>query len=212
MIGSADGSDRVSRNASVRRATARLRQRVGAHLQRQGREPGLRIHVEHAGCAIGEFRHRAGDHGVGHRAGLVVGEATSAECAEGESVGLIEAQVNGVGHGASGCWKHSGTEGIIGLQRSGQEWAIRQGWGGRPVRHEQAHGWWRRWGCWPGISGTTRAGGPPEGWSATLDVAARDPLRPVGQHTIAILLSQPRPACCNHISKGACREAHHEPR
>jgi len=113
-----------------------VRQRVGADLQRQGREPELRIHVEHAGRAIGELRHRAGvhvgvlqrlhvegdaeqpvgdapvalgrDHGVGHRAGLVVGEATGREGAEGEGVGLVEAQVNGVGHGASGRWKRSG--------------------------------------------------------------------------------------------------------
>ena len=29
---------------------------------------------------------------------------------------------------------------IVGLQRSVREWAIRQGWGGRPVRQEQAQG------------------------------------------------------------------------
>jgi hypothetical protein len=29
---------------------------------------------------------------------------------------------------------------VVGLQRSVREWAIRQGWGGRPVRQEQAHG------------------------------------------------------------------------
>jgi hypothetical protein len=29
---------------------------------------------------------------------------------------------------------------VVGLQRSVREWAIRQGWGGRPVRHEQAQG------------------------------------------------------------------------
>jgi hypothetical protein len=29
---------------------------------------------------------------------------------------------------------------IIGLQRSVREWAIRQGWAGRPVRQEQAQG------------------------------------------------------------------------
>jgi hypothetical protein len=80
------------------------------------------------------------DHGVGHCAGLVIGEATGSEGAEGEGVGVVEAQMNGVGHGASGCWKRSGTEGIIGLQRSVQEWAILQGWGGRLVRHEQAQG------------------------------------------------------------------------
>jgi hypothetical protein len=29
---------------------------------------------------------------------------------------------------------------VIGLQRSMREWAMRQGWGGRPVRQEQAQG------------------------------------------------------------------------
>lgn len=29
---------------------------------------------------------------------------------------------------------------VVGLQRSIREWAMRQGWGGRPVRAEQAHG------------------------------------------------------------------------
>jgi hypothetical protein len=29
---------------------------------------------------------------------------------------------------------------VVGLQRSVREWAIRQGWGGRPVRQEQAQG------------------------------------------------------------------------
>jgi hypothetical protein len=28
----------------------------------------------------------------------------------------------------------------VGLQRSVREWAMRQGWGGRPVRQEQAQG------------------------------------------------------------------------
>jgi hypothetical protein len=29
---------------------------------------------------------------------------------------------------------------VIGLQRSVREWAMQQGWGGRPVRQEQAQG------------------------------------------------------------------------
>jgi hypothetical protein len=29
---------------------------------------------------------------------------------------------------------------VVGLQRSVRDWAIRQGWGGRPVRQEQAQG------------------------------------------------------------------------
>jgi hypothetical protein len=39
---------------------------------------------------------------------------------------------------------------VVGLQRSVREWAIRQGWGGRP-------------GCWQRASGTPRPGGPPQG-------------------------------------------------
>jgi hypothetical protein len=29
---------------------------------------------------------------------------------------------------------------VMGMQRSVREWAIRQGWGGRPIRQEQAQG------------------------------------------------------------------------
>jgi hypothetical protein len=29
---------------------------------------------------------------------------------------------------------------VVGLQHSVREWAMRQGWGGRPVRQEQAQG------------------------------------------------------------------------
>jgi hypothetical protein len=29
---------------------------------------------------------------------------------------------------------------VVGLQRSVREWAVRQGWGGRPIRQEQAQG------------------------------------------------------------------------
>src|SRR5919106_477674 len=36
---------------------------------------------------------------------------------------------------AGSCVRH-----VVGLQRSVREWAIRQGWGGRPVRQEQAQG------------------------------------------------------------------------
>jgi hypothetical protein len=37
---------------------------------------------------------------------------------------------------------HCASPGVwhIGLQRSVREWAMRQGWGGRPVRQEQAQG------------------------------------------------------------------------
>jgi hypothetical protein len=43
--------------------------------------------------------------------------------------------LGGIGSPAGSCvWD------VVGLQRSVREWAIRQGWGGRPVRQEQAQG------------------------------------------------------------------------
>ena len=41
----------------------------------------------------------------------------------------------GISSPAGSCVWH-----VVGLQRSVREWAIRQGWGGRPVRQEQAQG------------------------------------------------------------------------
>jgi hypothetical protein len=43
--------------------------------------------------------------------------------------------LGGIGSPAGSCVWH-----VVGLQRSVREWAIRQGWGGRPVRQEQAQG------------------------------------------------------------------------
>ena len=43
--------------------------------------------------------------------------------------------LGGLGSPAGGCVWH-----VVGLQRSVREWAMRQGWGGRPVRIEQAQG------------------------------------------------------------------------
>jgi hypothetical protein len=43
--------------------------------------------------------------------------------------------VGGISSPAGSCVWH-----VVGLQRSVREWAIRQGWGGRPVRQEQAQG------------------------------------------------------------------------
>jgi hypothetical protein len=43
--------------------------------------------------------------------------------------------LGGVSSPAGSCVWH-----VVGLQRSVREWAIRQGWGGRPVRQEQAQG------------------------------------------------------------------------
>jgi len=45
------------------------------------------------------------------------------------------AAVGGISSPAGSCVWH-----VVGLQRSVREWAIRQGWGGRPVRQEQAQG------------------------------------------------------------------------
>ena len=43
--------------------------------------------------------------------------------------------LGGIGSPAGSCVWH-----VAGLQHSVREWAIRQGWGGRPVRQEQARG------------------------------------------------------------------------
>ena len=43
--------------------------------------------------------------------------------------------LGGLGSPAGGCVWH-----VVGLQRSIREWAMRQGWGGKPVRVERAQG------------------------------------------------------------------------
>jgi hypothetical protein len=43
--------------------------------------------------------------------------------------------LGGISSPAGSCVWH-----VVGLQRSVREWAVRQGWGGRPVRQEQAQG------------------------------------------------------------------------
>jgi hypothetical protein len=48
--------------------------------------------------------------------------------------GALDA-LGGLGSPAGSCVWH-----VVGLQRSVREWAMRQGWGGRPVRVEQAQG------------------------------------------------------------------------
>ena len=45
------------------------------------------------------------------------------------------AALGGIGSPAGSCVWH-----VVGLQRSVREWAMRQGWGGRSVRQEQAQG------------------------------------------------------------------------
>jgi hypothetical protein len=43
--------------------------------------------------------------------------------------------LGGISSPAGSCVWH-----VVGLQRSAREWAMRQGWGGRLVRQEQAQG------------------------------------------------------------------------
>jgi hypothetical protein len=43
--------------------------------------------------------------------------------------------LGGISSPAGSCVWH-----VVGLQRSVREWAMRQGWGGRPIRQEQAQG------------------------------------------------------------------------
>jgi hypothetical protein len=50
-------------------------------------------------------------------------------------VGAALDALGGLGSPAGSCVWH-----VVGLQRSTREWAMRQGWGGRPVRLEQAQG------------------------------------------------------------------------
>ena len=50
-------------------------------------------------------------------------------------VGSALDALGGLGSPAGSCVWH-----VVGLQRSIREWAMRQGWGGRPVRVEQAQG------------------------------------------------------------------------
>jgi hypothetical protein len=47
----------------------------------------------------------------------------------------VMAALGGISSPAGSCVWH-----VVGLQRSVREWAMRQGWGGRPVRQEQAQG------------------------------------------------------------------------
>jgi hypothetical protein len=63
--------------------------------------------------------------------------------------------LGGISSPAGSCVWH-----VIGLQRSVREWAMRQGWGGRPVRQEQAQGILvAALGVLAGHFGTMRLGG-----------------------------------------------------
>jgi Domain of unknown function (DUF6456) len=62
-------------------------------------------------------------------------ELTETQIDARRRVGEAMDALGGLGSPAGGCVWH-----VVGLQRSIREWAMRQGWGGRPVRIEQAQG------------------------------------------------------------------------
>ena len=63
------------------------------------------------------------------------GDLTEAQVDARWRVGKALEALGGLGSPAGSCVWH-----VVGLQRSLREWALRQGWGGRPVRAEQAQG------------------------------------------------------------------------
>ena len=63
------------------------------------------------------------------------GDFTDAQVDARRRVGRALDALGGLGSPAGSCVWH-----VVGLQRSIREWAMRQGWGGRPVRVEQAQG------------------------------------------------------------------------
>ena len=63
------------------------------------------------------------------------GDLTDGQVDARRRVGAALDALGGLGSPAGSCVWH-----VVGLQRSIREWAMRQGWGGRPVRIEQAQG------------------------------------------------------------------------
>jgi hypothetical protein len=63
------------------------------------------------------------------------GDLTEAQVDARRRVGKALDALGGLGSPAGSCVWH-----VVGLQRRLREWALRQGWGGRPVRVEQAQG------------------------------------------------------------------------
>lgn len=63
------------------------------------------------------------------------GDLTDAQLDARRRVGKALDALGGLGSPAGSCVWH-----VVGLQRSIREWALRQGWGGKPVRVEQAQG------------------------------------------------------------------------
>jgi hypothetical protein len=62
-------------------------------------------------------------------------ELTEAQIDARRRVDAAMDALGGLGSPAGGCVWH-----VLGLQRSIREWAMRQGWGGRPVNEKQAQG------------------------------------------------------------------------
>lgn len=63
------------------------------------------------------------------------GDLTDAQVGARERVGRAMDVLGGIGSpGGSSVWH------VVGLQCSIREWALREGWGGRPVKHEHAQG------------------------------------------------------------------------
>ena len=63
------------------------------------------------------------------------GDLTEAQVDARRCVSSALDALGGLGSPTGSCVWH-----VVGLQRSIREWAMRQGWGGRPVRVEQAQG------------------------------------------------------------------------
>ena len=62
-------------------------------------------------------------------------DLTDAQVDARRRVGAALDALGGLGSPAGSCVWH-----VVGLQRSIREWAMRQGWGGKPIRVEQAQG------------------------------------------------------------------------
>jgi hypothetical protein len=63
------------------------------------------------------------------------GDLTDVQVDARRRIGKALDALGGLGSPAGSCVWH-----VVGLQRSIREWAMRQGWGGKPVRIEQAQG------------------------------------------------------------------------
>jgi hypothetical protein len=63
------------------------------------------------------------------------GDLTDAQVDARRRIGGALDALGGLGSPAGGCVWH-----VLGLQRSVREWAMRQGWGGRPINEKQAQG------------------------------------------------------------------------